>query len=65
MLVTSLKDTFKKDEVSSATVAPGSNGGRYTKLSKPAKAPLWSKDMSLETYTKQITTWSKIDEDVP
>ena len=34
VLVTSLKDTFKKDEVSSTTVAPGSNGGRTTKLTK-------------------------------
>ena len=64
-LVTSLKDTFKKDEVSSATVAPSSNGGRTTKLTKPAKAPSWSKDMSLETYTKQITAWWEIYEDVP
>ena len=50
-LVTSIKDTFKKDEVQSSAVAPG----RTTKLTKPAKAPSWSKDMSLETYTKQLT----------
>ena len=60
-LVTSIKDTFKKDEVQSSTVAPG----RTTKLTKQAKAPSWSKEMSLETYTKQIATWSEINEDVP
>ena len=54
-LVTSLKDTFKKDEVSSATVSPSSNCGKTTKLTNPAKAPSWSKDMPLDTYTKQIT----------
>ena len=38
-LVTSIKDTFKKDEVQSSAVAPG----RTTKLTKLAKAPSWLK----------------------
>ena len=36
-----------------------------TKLTKPAKVPSWTKDMSLETYAKQIATWTGINEDVP
>ena len=29
---------------------------RPAKLTKPAKVPSWTKDMSLETYVKQLTT---------
>ena len=36
MLVSSLKDTFKKDEASSATDAGITAGGRLRKLIKPA-----------------------------
>ena len=64
-LVSSLKDTFKRDEVSSATDASVTARGRVSKLTKPAKVPSWTKYMSLETYTKQITTWTGINEDVP
>ena len=35
------------------------------KLTKPAKVPSWTKDMSLETYVKQLTTWQEINEDLP
>ena len=35
------------------------------KLTKPAKVPSWTKDMSLETYVKQLTTWQEINEDIP
>ena len=52
-LVTLIKDTFKKDEVQSPAVTPGS---RISKMTKPAKVPFWFKDISLETYTKHITT---------
>ena len=34
-------------------------------MTKPAKVPSWTKDMSLETYSKQITTWTGINKDVP
>ena len=37
---------------------------RPAKLTKPAKVPSWTKDMSLETYVKQLTTWHEINEDV-
>ena len=30
---------------------------KSAKLTKPAKVPSWTKDMSLETYVKQLTTW--------
>ena len=36
---------------------------RTAKLTKPAKVPSWTKDMSLETYVKQLTTWQEINED--
>ena len=32
---------------------------------KPVKVPSWTKDMSLETYGKQILMWMDINEDVP
>ena len=67
ILVTSIKDTFKKDEAlySAATTGAGfAVGGRVSKLTKPVKVPSGSKDMSLETYTKQIMTWTEINKDV-
>ena len=64
-MVSSLKDNFKKAEVSSAMDAGVAARGRISKLTKPAKVPSWMKDMSLETYTKQITTWTGINDDVP
>ena len=50
-LIQSIKDTFTKDEASVSTVAVTavSAGAKIAKLPKPAKVPLWSKDMSLET----------------
>ena len=47
----------------SPSVSPSSQ--RPTKLTKPAKVPSWTKDMSLETYVKQLTTWQQINEDIP
>ena len=38
---------------------------KSAKLTKPAKVPSWTKDMSLETYVKQLTTWQQINEDIP
>ena len=65
----SIKDSFKKETVSSgsgsgsSTTEAGVN--KVTKLTKPAKVPSWTKDMSLETYTKQLVTWTEINEDIP
>ena len=46
------------DSVSSPTT-------RMTKLMKPAKVQFWTKEMSLDTYAKQIATWTGINEEVP
>ena len=64
-LVTLFKDSIKKDGASSISSTVDAGVGRVSKLTKPAKVPSWTKDMSLETYTKQITTWTGINEDVP
>ena len=42
-----------------------SSSHRPAKPTKPAKVPSWTKDMSLETYVKQLTTWQQINEDIP
>ena len=64
--VTSLNGTIQKDETSFTIVGSGvATGVKVTKLTKPAKVPSWSKDMSLEMYTKQLITWTEINEDVP
>ena len=64
-LVNSMKDSFKKDPVTSDTSETEHTVNKVTKLTKPAKVPSWTKDMSLETYSKQIATWTGINEDVP
>ena len=55
-LVMSLKDSFKKETVSSGSCSGSSTTeagvNKVAKLSKPAKVPSWAKDMSLETYAK-------------
>ena len=65
----SLKDSFKKETVTSGSASGSSTTeagvNKVTKLTKPAKVPSWTKDMSLETYAKQIATWTGINEDVP
>ena len=60
-----MKDSFKKDPVTSEASETEHTGNKVTKLTKPAKAPSWTKYMSLETYSKQIATWTGINEDVP
>ena len=39
--------------------------GRMKLLMKPAKVPTWTKDLTFETYTKQLLTWTDILEDIP
>ena len=34
-------------------------------LTKPAKVPVWTKDLTLETYIKQIQSWSDDLEEIP
>ena len=59
--------TTKKSEASASSNPSSNDAGttKVTKLTKPAKVPLWTKDMSLEMYTKQLATWQDINEDVP
>ena len=64
-LVTSLKDTFTKEEAAGVSTAGVTTSTRVTKLTKPAKVPSWTKDMTLETYAKQLQTWTDILEDIP
>ena len=57
--------TTKKSEASSTPVSTDAGTSRESKLTKPAKVPSWTKHMSLEKYTKQLTRWTGINEDVP
>ena len=34
-------------------------------LTKPAKVPMWTKDLMLETYIKQVQSWTDVLEDIP
>ena len=64
-LVNSIKDAFKKDPVAFDISATEHTVNNVTKLTKPAKVPSWTKDTSLETYSKQIAMWTGKNEDVP
>ena len=37
---------------------------RTAMVIKPAKIPTWTKTLSLETYTKQVNTWSEINKNI-
>ena len=50
----------KKDENTSSTV----QSNKPKLLTKPAKVLIWTKDITLETYTKQIQTWLDVLEDI-
>ena len=52
----------KREHSPSGSSSPST---RPAKLTKPAKVPSWTKDMSLETYIKQLTAWQQINEDIP
>ena len=71
-LVKFLKDSLPKTEVqgdgtlkTTASTSSLVGGAKMAKLMKPAKVPTWTKDLTLETYTKQLLTWSDILEDIP
>ena len=40
-------------------------GGKTKLLMKPVKVSTWTKDLTLETYTKQLLTWSDILKAIP
>ena len=66
-----LKDSSPKTGVrdggTSTSNSASSDGGtaRMAKLMKPVKVPTLMKDLTLETYAKQLHTWSDILEDYP
>ena len=46
--------------------APTPSAGSKAKLlTKPAKVPTWTQDLTLETFSKQLQTWSDILEEIP
>ena len=65
MALTSVLATNKTEASLSPSNESSSSHSRVAKLTKPAKVPSWTKDMSLETYIKQLATWQEINEDVP
>ena len=63
-LVSSIKNTFTKDQyfATSGATAPT---GRVTKLTKPVMVLTRSRGMSLETFMKQLQTWTEINQEIP
>ena len=59
-LVLSFKDSPSKDEPST----PGSTTSKVTKLTKLIKVLTWSRNMSLETFKKQLQTWTDSNEEI-
>ena len=55
--------SFTKMNESSASMSSPTT--RTIKVMKPVKVPTWMRDMSLETYIKQLETWTEINEYVP
>merc|ERR1712240_121370 len=59
-------NSLKKNDPSSTESSTAmETSSRTMKLAKPVKVPSLTKDMSLETYAKQIATWTDLNEDVP
>ena len=50
VLVQSMKDTISKTEGNCVSSPAG--GVKMAKLTKPAKVPSWTKDLTLKTYSK-------------
>ena len=51
--------------VSASTVPAGGIRAKTAKLTKPAKVPTWTQDLTPETFAKQIQTMSDILEEIP
>ena len=62
-LVSSLKDNIVKTPSDSSVPVSAQYG--VTKLTKPVKVSIWSRNMTLETFIKQLETWSELNEEVP
>ena len=55
--MTTLMNSLKKNDPSGTESSMATEtSSRTTMLTKPVKVPSWTKDMSLETYNKQIAT---------
>ena len=66
-LVQSLKDSFPKAEAGGTTPTPSPAGGvgpKTAKLTMPVKVSTSTKDLTLDTYAKQLQTWSDILEEI-
>ena len=66
--VQSIKDSFTMVEPRTEYGISGVkmvSSPQTTKLTKPAKVPSQTKDLTLETYSKQLQTWTDILEDIP
>ena len=57
--MTKLVDSLKTKEEKTVSEV------RTAWVTKPAKVPSWTKDLTLETYIKQVETWNDVNEDVP
>ena len=73
-LVSSLKASLPKEEsstqktpstASTAFTMAATTRNSVTKLTKLIKVPTWSRNMALETFKKQLETWSEINEEIP
>ena len=53
----------KKDTSTPSTIPTPQNKPKL--LTKTAKVPTWTMDITLETFTKQIQTWSDVLEYIP
>ena len=57
--------SITKSEATSNPHVTEARVNKVIKMTKPAKVPSWTKDMSLQTYSKQIAIWTGINEYVP
>ena len=62
ILTDTMEKKWSKEEKESAPIVKQSG---VAKLVKPAKVPTWSKSMSLEVYTRQLTIWQISNVEVP
>ena len=63
-LVSSIKENIVKDGVTN-TSASSVLETRVTKLTKLIKVLIWSRNMTLETFVKQLETWLELNEEIP
>ena len=64
-MTTLMNSPKKNDSSGTESFLAAETSSRTLKLTKPVKEPYWTKDMSLETYVKQISTGTDLNEDVP